>query len=54
MKKVLSIILVLALVASAVCAVVFNGQKNDLQAQLSQEASSGLFDDCFVGVFDGR
>lgn len=28
--------------------------KNDLQAQLSQEASSGLFDDCYVGVFDGR
>lgn len=28
--------------------------KNDLQAQLSQETSTGLFDDCFVGVFDGR
>ena len=28
--------------------------KNDLQAQLSQEASTGLFDDCYVGVFDGR
>ncbi|MBQ2976459.1 MAG: bifunctional metallophosphatase/5'-nucleotidase [Clostridia bacterium] len=33
MKKVLSIILVLALIASAACAVVFNGQKNDLQKQ---------------------
>lgn len=28
--------------------------KNDLQAQLSQENSTGLFDDCYVGVFDGR
>ena len=28
--------------------------KNDLQAQLSQENSTGLFDGCFVGVFDGR
>lgn len=28
--------------------------KNDLQAQLSQEKSTGLFDDCYVGVFDGR
>lgn len=28
--------------------------KNDLQAQLSQGKSTGLFDDCFVGVFDGR
>ncbi len=28
--------------------------KNDLQAQLSQETSTGLFDDCYVGVFDGR
>ena len=28
--------------------------KNDLQAQLSQEASTGLFDDCYVGVFDSR
>lgn len=28
--------------------------KNDLQAQLSQGASTGLFDDCYVGVFDSR
>lgn len=28
--------------------------KNDLTAQLSQEASTGLFDDCYVGIFDGR
>ena len=28
--------------------------KNDLQAQLSQERSTGLLDDCYVGVFDGR
>lgn len=28
--------------------------KNDLQAQLSQENSTGLFDGCYVGVFDGR
>ena len=28
--------------------------KNDLTAQLSQEQSSGLFDDCYVGIFDGR
>lgn len=28
--------------------------RNDLQAQLSQESSTGLFDDCFVGVFNGR
>lgn len=28
--------------------------KNDLQAQLSRETSTGLLDDCFVGVFDGR
>ena len=28
--------------------------RNDLQAQLSQESSTGLLDDCFVGVFDGR
>ena len=28
--------------------------KNDLTAQLASEASGGLFDDCFVGIFDGR
>ena len=28
--------------------------KNDLTAQLSQEQSGGLFDDCYVGIFDGR
>lgn len=28
--------------------------KNDLTAQLSQERSGGLFDDCYVGVFDSR
>ena len=28
--------------------------KNDLKAQLAQENSSGLFDDCYVGVFDSR
>lgn len=28
--------------------------KNDLTAQLSQEKSGGLFDDCYVGIFDGR
>lgn len=28
--------------------------RNDLQAQLSQENTTGLFDDCYVGVFDGR
>lgn len=28
--------------------------KNDLQAQLSQESSSGLLDDCYVALFDGR
>ena len=28
--------------------------KNDLTAQLSQENSGGLFDDCYVGIFDGR
>ena len=28
--------------------------KNDLTAQLSQENSGGLFEDCYVGVFDGR
>lgn len=28
--------------------------KNDLTAQLARENSSGMFDDCYVGVFDGR
>ena len=28
--------------------------KNDLTAQLAAERSGGLFDDCYVGVFDGR
>lgn len=28
--------------------------KNDLTAQLASETSGGLFDDCFVGIFDGR
>lgn len=28
--------------------------KNDLTAQLASESSGGLFDDCYVGVFDGR
>ena len=28
--------------------------KNDLQAQLSRGTTGGLFDDCYVGVFDGR
>ncbi|MBQ9699501.1 MAG: peptidylprolyl isomerase [Lachnospiraceae bacterium] len=28
--------------------------KNDLTAQLSQENSGGLFDDCYVGIFDSR
>ena len=28
--------------------------KNDLTAQLAAEKSGGLFDDCYVGVFDGR
>ena len=28
--------------------------KNDLTAQLSQENSTGLFDNCYVGIFDGR
>lgn len=28
--------------------------KNDLTAQLSQECSGGLFDDCYVGIFDSR
>lgn len=28
--------------------------KNDLEAQLAQENSSGFFSDCYVGVFDGR
>ena len=28
--------------------------KNDLTAQLASENSSGLFDDCYVAIFDGR
>ena len=28
--------------------------KNDLTAQLQSENSSGLFDDCYVAIFDGR
>lgn len=28
--------------------------KNDLTAQLASEQSTGLLDDCYVGVFDGR
>ena len=28
--------------------------KNDLTAQLSQEQSGGLFEECYVGIFDGR
>lgn len=28
--------------------------KNDLTAQLSQQNSGGLLDDCYVGIFDGR
>lgn len=28
--------------------------KNDLTAQLATERSGGLFNDCYVGVFDGR
>lgn len=29
--------------------------KNDLEAKLSQEnAGGGLFNDCYVGIFDGR
>lgn len=28
--------------------------KNDLTAQLAAESSGGLFDDCYVGIFDGR
>lgn len=28
--------------------------KNDLTAQLAAENSTGLLDDCYVGVFDGR
>ena len=28
--------------------------KNDLTAQLAAEKSTGLLDDCYVGVFDGR
>lgn len=28
--------------------------KNDLTAQLAAGKSGGLFDDCYVGIFDGR
>lgn len=28
--------------------------KNDLTAQLASAKSGGLFDDCYVGIFDGR
>lgn len=28
--------------------------KNDLTAQIAAESSSGLLDDCYVAVFDGR
>ena len=28
--------------------------KNDLTAQLASENSTGLLDDCYVAVFDGR
>lgn len=28
--------------------------KNDLMAQMAAENSSGIFDDCYVAVFDGR
>ena len=28
--------------------------KNDLTAQLAAENSTGLLDDCYVGIFDGR
>ena len=28
--------------------------KNDLTAQLAAESSGGLFDDCYVGIFNGR
>lgn len=28
--------------------------KNDLTAQLASEQSTGLLDDCYVAVFDGR
>lgn len=28
--------------------------KNDLTAQLAAENTTGLFDDCYVAVFDGR
>lgn len=28
--------------------------RNDLTAQLAAENSSGLLDDCYVAVFDGR
>lgn len=28
--------------------------KNDLMGQVAAENSGGLFDDCYVGIFDGR
>lgn len=28
--------------------------KNDLTAQLASEQQGGLFDNCYVGIFDGR
>lgn len=28
--------------------------KNDLTAQLASEQSTGLLDDCYVGIFDSR
>ncbi len=28
--------------------------RNDLTAQIAAESSSGLFDDCYTAIFDGR
>ena len=28
--------------------------RNDLKAELAQGKSNGLFDDCYVGIFDSR
>ena len=28
--------------------------KNDLTAQVAAESSSGLLDDCYIAIFDGR
>lgn len=28
--------------------------KNDLMGQVAAESAGGLFDDCYVGIFDGR